>query len=417
MQIGSTVANVSYNREWIKNLLYWAKDRYPYFCYLDANNVNYPRGGFPQAFFAGSKTVPLSQAVEFPKAIVGVVSYDKKNEYENLKSKNPAWITCPDEVFFTPELKIEFAGTTATVYHHDSLEIAEEINRYVPPVPKLMAGPPQLFSLTDRELYLRQVMAIQEHIRAGDVYELNYCIAHQGYAPGLDPVDLYFRLSQRSPMPFSGIFYADGKCIISASPERFIKKSGNTLIAQPIKGSVRRGVTTKEDDLLANQLRNSEKERAENLMIVDLMRNDLARIARIGEIQVEELFGVYRFETITQMISTVSCTLRPGVHLAEAFSKTFPMGSMTGAPKIRAMELIDQFENFKRGWFSGCMGFHQENGDFDWNVIIRSIILDNDSGRFYFAVGSAITIDSNPEAEYEECKLKSQAIFDVLLSV
>jgi para-aminobenzoate synthetase component 1 len=186
------------------------------------------------------------------------------------------------------------------------------------------------------------------------------------------------------------------------------------LIAQPIKGTIRRGKNEAEDEILRLQLLHSEKERAENLMIVDLMRNDLSRISEVGSVEVEELFGVYPFPKVHQMISTVRSSVKQSASLAEIFQATFPMGSMTGAPKIKCMELIELYENFKRGWFSGTLGVVQPNGDFDFNVIIRSIVFDKSLGMGYFAVGSAITYDADPAYEYEECLLKASAILEVL---
>jgi len=215
-------------------------------------------------------------------------------------------------------------------------------------------------------------------------------------------------------MPFSSYFKAGNKYLVGASPERFLKKTGSKIIAQPIKGTIKRGATPEADEQLRQLLQNSEKERAENLMIVDLMRNDLSRISEVGMVKVEELFGIYSFKNISQMISTLSSTVRKSVVFEEIIEKTFPMGSMTGAPKIRCMELIDRYENFKRGWFSGALGYISDNQDFDFNVVIRSIIIDKEARQLYFAVGSAITYDADPLHEYEECLLKAQPIFEAL---
>jgi len=215
-------------------------------------------------------------------------------------------------------------------------------------------------------------------------------------------------------MPFSSLFKAENLYLIGASPERFLKKEGMRMIAQPIKGTIRRGKDSEEDFALKNQLLNSEKERAENLMIVDLMRNDLSKFSETGSVDVEELFGVYPFAKVHQMISTVTSDIKKNVGLKEIIHATFPMGSMTGAPKIKCMELIEKYENFRRGWFSGTLGHIHTNGDFDFNVIIRSIVFDKNTGKGYFAVGSAITYDADPAYEYEECLLKASAILEVL---
>jgi para-aminobenzoate synthetase component I len=194
-----------------------------------------------------------------------------------------------------------------------------------------------------------------------------------------------------------------------------LKKEGNRLISQPIKGTIRRGENEAEDQLLRQQLRNDEKELAENMMIVDLVRNDLARSARTGSVKVEEMFGIYAFRQVHQMISTVTAQLKEAIPFTEAIRQAFPMGSMTGAPKIRAMELIDQYEQSRRGLFSGAVGYITPEGDFDFNVVIRSILYNAANHYLSFHVGSAITYDSVPEKEYEECLLKAQAIFRALI--
>jgi para-aminobenzoate synthetase component 1 len=227
-------------------------------------------------------------------------------------------------------------------------------------------------------------------------------------------IEGFFDLMGKSPMPFSAFFKAESRYLICASPERFLKKTGDKLIAQPIKGTIKRGKNELEDSLLKEKLLNSEKERAENLMIVDLMRNDLSRISQTGSVKVEELFGVYPFSRVHQMISTVVSSISQNKSLLDIIHATFPMGSMTGAPKIKCMELIDQYEDFKRGWFSGALGYIDETGNFDLCVVIRSIIFDKESGKGYFAVGSAITYDADAAYEYEECLLKASAIMEVL---
>src|SRR5690606_22972863 len=236
-----------------------------------------------------------------------------------------------------------------------------------------------------REEYIQNVKQIQNHIIEGDIYEMNYCMAFCASYSLLDPVHLYYKIREKSPMPFSALFKADEKYVVGASPERFLKKSGSKIIAQPMKGTIKRGHTPESDQKLKDRLQNSEKEKAENLMIVDLMRNDLSRISLTGKVKVEELFGIYSFAQVSQMISTVSSTLPSSTDFEEIIQKTFPMGSMTGAPKIRCMELIDQYENFRRGWFSGAMGYLSANQDFDYNVVIRSIVLDQNLGKLFFA--------------------------------
>lgn len=215
-------------------------------------------------------------------------------------------------------------------------------------------------------------------------------------------------------MPFSALFKAKSQWIVSASPERYLKKNGGKIIAQPIKGTIKRGKSEPEDTANKEVLASSEKEQAENLMITDLMRNDLSKVSKTGTVEVKELFGIYPLPRVFQMISTVTSQLKEGVSFSDILHASFPMGSMTGAPKIRTMEIIDELESFKRGWFSGAFGVIEENGDFDFSVVIRSIIADLEVKKLYFGVGSAITYDADAAQEYDECSLKAQAILEVL---
>ena len=227
-------------------------------------------------------------------------------------------------------------------------------------------------------------------------------------------IKTFHQLNLKSPMPFAVLAKTPHGVVLCASPERFLKKTDKILIAQPIKGTMRRSADEEEDQLLKAELRNSPKEQAENMMIVDLVRSDLAKVSTVGSVKVEELFEVYSFQQVHQMISTVTSKVKPEATMEDIIKATFPMGSMTGAPKISAMQLIDGFEATNRGLYSGAIGIINENGDFDFNVVIRSIIYNPTTSKLSFHVGSAITFDSMPEQEYEECLLKAQAIFDVL---
>ena len=400
---------------WIAKLLAWADQHFPYVAYFSPQAVPYPFGGFEQLFFAGYEACSFEQLEDLPPASekIGLLAYDLKNQFEQLSSHNPPLLDTPDSVFFTPYLKIKISSDVVEIFHPVPQEFFSQINAFHHPVED-MASKIAITPLTSREEYLQTAERIKDHIIEGDIYEMNYCIAFQASFQRLNPIRIYLDLMKKSPMPFSAFFKAQHQYLIGASPERFIKKSGSLLIAQPIKGTIRRGISAEEDQALQSQLKNSEKERAENLMIVDLMRNDLSRVAETGTVKVEELFGIYPFKRVSQMISTVSATLRREIGFKEIVESTFPMGSMTGAPKIRCMELIEQYENFKRGWFSGSLGYIAPNGDFDFNVVIRSMVLDVSVGKLFFAVGSAITFDADPIQEYEECLLKAQPILDML---
>ncbi len=279
-----------------------------------------------------------------------------------------------------------------------------------PSVPSLQARMPKAD-------YLRAVEAVREDILNGEVYELNLCQEFYAEGVALDPADVFERLNAASPAPFAGFLRHENHFLLCASPERFVRRSGPQLLSQPIKGTIRRGATAAEDEQLRQTLLTDEKERAENLMIVDLVRNDLARVAQTGTVQVPELFGLYPFRHVWQMISSVTAQLRPETDVVDVLRAAFPMGSMTGAPKIRAMQLIEHYERSRRGLYSGSIGLVWPSGDFDFNVVIRSLQYRQDTGHLSFQVGSAITYDSVPEREYEECLLKARAILDVLGAV
>ncbi|WP_051260694.1 anthranilate synthase component I family protein [Algoriphagus marincola] len=395
----------------LPHLLRWIDQNYSHYLFTHGNSHSYPKGPFPNQILTGNQAINSIEELEkrySKEALAGIFSYDFKNQIEKLSSKNPSFFELPDFLFFQPELQLSWNNSEIS----SSQPLPPEIFNLVCPKPKTTSI--NIHSQTSKEEYLKNFRMIQDEIREGNTYEMNYCIAYQADFEDMDPVYTFLRLNKKSPMPFAALFKAGEKYILSASPERFLKKTGNQLIAQPIKGTAKRGQNEAEDLKNKKQLHASEKERAENLMITDLMRNDLSKVSEIGSVEVPELFGLYSFPRVHQMISTVSATLKPNATFRQIIEATFPMGSMTGAPKIKTMELIEQFENFKRGWFSGALGFINESGDFDFSVIIRSIILDQSSKKLYFAVGSAITIDAEAEQEYDECLLKANAILEVL---
>ena len=213
-------------------------------------------------------------------------------------------------------------------------------------------------------------------------------------------------------MPFASFYKQNQNVLMGASPERYLCKRGDKLYSQPIKGTYRRGKNPEEDKQLKTALRDDLKEQTENVMIVDLVRNDLSRTAAKSSVKVEELFGMYTFPQVHQLISTVSSTLKSDVHFTEAIRCSYPMGSMTGAPKISAMKLIDQYEKTKRELYSGSVGYIDPYGNFDFNVVIRSLLYDTQKQYLSLTVGGAITNQSDAEKEYEECLLKAKAIFE-----
>ena len=404
--------------------------------YLNNNDLTYPNDPFPNRLYAGAKRVvpftsgnDLQDLSDFhrqhPCHLVGYIGYDVKNQLEDLQSRHADQLAFPDSWFIEPTYLIDFEEDTVVVQTHlpDAGPWARWLTKPgtacpakvgLPASMKIVNVPGRVQARVSKADYVDTVARIRALIEAGDVYELNYCIEFFTDQVRLSPVEAYRALCQRSPMPFSVFMKQGDRYVLGASPERFLKKMDIRLVSQPIKGTIRRGQTPEEDEALKNQLRNSEKEQAENLMIVDLVRNDLARSAETGTVKVDELFGIYTFRQVHQMISTVSARQRAGISLAEVLGNAFPMGSMTGAPKIRAMQRIDELEASRRGVYSGAMGYITPTGDFDFNVVIRSILYNAAQERASFMVGSAITYDADPAQEYAECLLKASAMLAVL---
>ena len=351
--------------------------------------------------------------------IFGSLTYDLKNELENVSSKNFDGLDFPSIHFFQPEymfLKNE-SGIHFSCLSGDGRQklpgLLDEIKSFSNPSEEIGFEGSVLPRISGND-YVRSVVEIQKHIQRGDIYEMNYCVEFYAERKISNPALLYEKLNELSPMPFSCFYKNHHQYLLSASPERFLAKRGSKIISQPIKGTARRGKSEVEDQRIIEKLRNDEKEKSENVMIVDLVRNDLSRTAKRNSVHVEELFGIYTFRQLHQMISTVVSEMKDGIHWTEVVRNAFPMGSMTGAPKIRAMELIEEFESTKRGLYSGAIGYVTPEGDFDFNVVIRSILYNEMKDYISFMVGSAITISSDPEKEYDECMLKAEAMIKVL---
>jgi len=270
-------------------------------------------------------------------------------------------------------------------------------------------------SRINKEEYTQIISKLKQHILRGDCYEINFCMEFFAEDAAIDPLNIHEQLTAVSPNPFSCYYKCDDKFLFCASPERYLKKSGTAIISQPIKGTAgRSGDDPNEDDRGKKNLAESSKDKSENVMVVDLVRNDLSKICKEGTVHVEELFGVYTFPQVHQMISTIKGELKEDVNFSDILKATFPMGSMTGAPKKRVMELIEQYEKTKRGIFSGAVGYITPQQDFDFNVVIRSIMYNATKKYLSYQVGSGITFYSDPEKEYEECLLKAKAIEEVL---
>lgn len=411
--------------EFRRKALAWA-DQHPHVAYYNPNDIPYPHQGFEHLLAISSgPALPLREADAFNSLkqelqqehslLCGFLIYDLKNQIEKLTSQQADYVGFPLLHFFSPELYVYFQPGSINIYSNaDNIPATiASIEATTAPVPDTPKGVAVRQRVT-KEKYVADVERIRRHILEGDVYELNYCIEFYAEDVALQPLPLYLALNEASPTPFSGYLKYHDKYLLCASPERFLKKENQKLISQPIKGTIRRGETPKEDAILQHQLRHNEKELAENMMIVDLVRNDLSHSCATGTVQVEEMFGIYGFRQVSQMISTIVGELRPEKDLVDALKGAFPMGSMTGAPKISAMQCIEALEVTRRGLYAGTFGYIKPNNDCDFNVVIRSIQYNARDKYLSFMVGSAITYDSDPEQEYAECLLKAQAILKVL---
>ncbi len=347
--------------------------------------------------------------------LLGFWGYDLKNDIEKLSSENFDGVQLPSYFFFVPRYVFFFQGKHVQVGYLSDYDDKTSAAKFVEQILEedicfLHTSKVNFRQRISRSAYIEKVKTIQDHIQRGDIYEANFC--QEFYDPDADihPAQSFIHLRDVSPAPFMSYMRLNDKFLISASPERFLKRVENKLIAQPMKGTGKRSSDLEEDKANKLILRNDKKERAENTMIVDLVRNDLTKISKRRSVRVEELCGVYSFKQVHQMISTVSAKVEPETHFTDIIKANFPMGSMTGAPKIRAMEIIEQQEETLRGLYSGAVGYVSPNQDFDFNVIIRSLLYNASSKYLSLQVGSAITSLAKPENEHEECLLKAEAL-------
>jgi para-aminobenzoate synthetase component I len=409
-----------------KKVLNWA-NRFSTFCFLDNHQYNMRPHTVECMLAVGSKRIFTTNAGDAlnglqhfidqkPSWLFGHLGYDLKNEIEGFTSSHPDHIGFTDICFFEPETIIRLSPGNMTIEGApDPDAVFKEIGQQQEPVPLLASPAIQIQQRLSRTAYLQTIEQLRAHILRGDCYEINFCQEFFAENTSIDPLQVYQSLSMVSPNPFSALYKLHDKFLICASPERYLKKQGTQMLSQPIKGTSTRYLTDQQKDQLSrDELFHSEKDRSENVMVVDLVRNDLSKVCKEGTVKVDELYGVYSFPQVHQMISTVSGEVKEGVSFSEMVSSTFPMGSMTGAPKRRVMELIERYEKTKRGIFSGAVGYINPDGDFDFNVVIRSIIYNSSNKYLSYQVGSGITFYSEPEKEYEECLLKAEAIISVL---
>ena len=366
---------------------------------------------------AGNALDELQQFIDAKGCwLFGHLGYDLKNEIEDFPGSKKSGIQFPDLFFFEPEIIIRITENEMVIEADDPESIFKNIIAApVSPTITSQQTAPLIQNRISKEEYISTIKKLQQHILRGDCYEINFCQEFFAAATIIDPIAVYKKLSAISPNPFSVLYKMNNQWLICASPERFLKKTGSKILSQPIKGTSKRvGDDHDKDELSRVELLHSAKDRSENVMVVDLVRNDFAKLCKEGTVQVDELYGVYSFPQVHQMVSTISGELKPGISFSDIINATFPMGSMTGAPKRNVIQLIEKYEQTKRGIFSGSVGYISLDGDFDFNVVIRSIMYNAESAYLSFQTGSGITFYSDPEKEWEECELKAGAIRKVL---
>lgn len=410
-----------------EKVLNWLQ-RFGTFCFLDNHQYSTAPHSEECLLAAGEeRRIRISRSPALPllqefidagnRRIFGHLAYDLKEETGGITSVHPDETGFPVLFFFEPAILIRFSKESMTIEGDDPDKIYAEICS-ASSVATNSPHPVQIRQRFSREEYLQTVEKLRQHILRGDCYEINFCQEFYAQNTVIDPLAVFKKLSRLSPNPFSALYRVDHSWLICASPERFLCKKGGRILSQPIKGTSKR---EKEDAVLDTHSREalagSAKDRSENVMVVDLVRNDLSRVCREGTVKVDELFGIYSFPQVHQMISTISGELKEDVSFTDIIRATFPMGSMTGAPKKRVMELIENYERAGRGIFSGALGYLDPSGDFDFNVVIRSIMYNESTGYLSFQAGSGITWYSDAEKEWEECLLKAEAIEAVLRDV
>jgi len=416
-----------------EKLLQWSQ-RYREVIWLDSNNYHQVHSSYDAVLAVDAFTMLQTDATDaFDKLkeyqsrtkdwLFGYLTYDLKYDTENLKSNNYDGLDFPELFFFQPkkvfllkndvleiqylhfvddELEVDYAEIE--VIEDDEVEFEEEIS------------PLKIKLRMTKDSYFERFQKIHNHICRGDIYEMNFCQEFYAEETAINPLKVYQKLNSISNPPFATFLKLNDKYLLSASPERYIRKKDTTIVSQPIKGTAKRSDDKVEDQQLKHDLGQDEKERSENIMIVDLVRNDLSKTAIKGSVKVSELCKVYSFDQVHQMISTVTAEVSHTKSPVEVLRTSYPMGSMTGAPKVSAMKIIEELEDTKRGLYSGSVGYFTPNNDFDFNVIIRSILYNETNKYVSYSVGGAITVKSTAEAEYQECLIKAKAMREALLT-
>lgn len=406
--------------------LQWAS-QFESACYLDSNGYRDNYGNINVFIAVGaSDSLVANEGESFARIqrfvdqhpntwIPGFFSYDLKNEIEELESQHPNHTGFPDAYFFIPTATLLIGKYNVEIKSEQPDEVIKAIEAtQLEDQPLGFSG--RLRYRMSRAAYVDAFQNLQAHIRQGDIYEVNLCQEFYAEKARINPLEAYKRLNAISPTPFSCFFRHKHQYILSASPERFLSKNGTTLLSQPIKGTAPRGKEAVEDQQNKDALARNPKEVSENIMIVDLVRNDLTKSAKPGTVKASKLLDVQSFRQVHQLISTVTCQVDETLAATEVIKNTFPPGSMTGAPKISAMKLIDRYEKSRRGIYAGGLGYFGPQGNFDFSVVIRTLLYNAETGYLSFHTGGAITAEANAETEYDECLLKGKAIFEMLKS-
>lgn len=409
-------------------LLAWAQ-QFEDIVWLDSNQYLQPHSSYDSILavdaFTGIQTDSVNgfqKLKEYQSItndwIFGYLSYDLKNDTEPLSSQNFDGLNFPDLCFFQPKRLFLFREDKLTIRYLNV--VSDEVDADLKSIETFSLqnnsshkNDIQIESRISKKQYINKVSTLLSHIHRGDIYEANFCQEFYAHAE-INSLETYFKLNKISQPPFATFLKTGDKYLLSSSPERYLKKVGLEIMSQPIKGTTRRSEHLEEDADLKTILESDPKERSENIMIVDLVRNDLSKIAQKGTVNVTELCQIYSFKQVHHMISTVQAKALPTILSVDIIAATFPMGSMTGAPKISAMKIIEALEATKRGLYSGTVGYFTPEGNFDFNVVIRSILYNASKSYVSFSVGSAITSKSTPENEYEECLVKAKAMRSVL---
>lgn len=403
-------------------MLNWLRS-FSIFSYLDNNE--YRNGPCRYEMLAGCSALQTSNSLHLPTEDwwLGHISYDLKNKIEpKLQSNHKDNLGFAEILFYQPETIVYIQSETPTslvieTFREDVNAVLNEILSMSDTIlnETLQQTNPSWSYRFEKEQYLNVVQQIRQHIEEGDCYEMNFCTEACAEAVSMDAVYQFHKLNALNPSPFAALYRNDDQWLLCASPERFLFRERDLVISQPIKGTARRSKDPVLDEQLKQALREDKKERAENVMIVDLVRNDLAKSCEVGSVKVPELFGVYSFPQVHQLISTVSGKIKEGISIETIIENAFPMGSMTGAPKVMVMKLIEEYELSRRGLYSGTVGYIDPKGNFDFNVVIRSLLYNAHSKYLSYQTGGAITYESVPASEWEEVRLKANAMEQIFL--